>query len=270
MNPKLTTNLTAACILISLLCILTFAAYANTFHVPFTFDDRPFILKDTHVHLDELTMQGLVESAVKGRPRHRPFSNVSFAINYWFCSNDPFGYHVVNLIIHASAGIFLFLLIMQTIVLVRPVREEPDLSAVRRERPFSPAIVSFLGVSLWVVHPLHTESVTYICQRMTSLAGMLYILSLFLYVVGRVEIQKDSKRLMTLILCFSGCLIAGGLSIASKPNAATLPIFILMYEWFFFQALSLRWMKKYWLYLVSVIFVFPCPDHELSRGQPMG
>ena len=105
---------------------------------------------------------------------------------------------------------------------------------------------------IWLVHPLHVQSVTYIIQRMNSLAAMFYILAMLLYARGRLARGKGKQSVF-----FLSSLGAGMLALGSKENAATLPLFILLYEWFFLQDLSFSWLRKRFLPILGVgVFLF--------------
>ena len=111
---------------------------------------------------------------------------------------------------------------------------------------------------IWLVHPLQTQTVTYVVQRMTALAAMFYILCMLLYAHARLTRHQVKKRVL-----YAGCFIAGTLALASKENAAMLPVFIFLYEWFFFQDLSRKWVKKHLPhiglvagFLVFAMFIF--------------
>ena len=92
---------------------------------------------------------------------------------------------------------------------------------------------------LWLVHPLHTQSVTYVIQRMNSLAALFFVLAMLLYVRGR---QVESRPVR--YLAFSACAAAGLLAIGSKQNAAMLPVFLVLYDWLFFGGATAAWLKK--------------------------
>ena len=205
--------------------------YANTFQAPFVYDDINYITKnDPNVHMTDLSWDQLKTAALDGKPKNRPIANISFALNYYFGRENPFGYHLVNLFIHLMTGAFLFILIRQTALLDASLKYQaeapPGLSA---------DWIAFLAVLIWLVHPVQTNAVTYMVQRMTSLAALFYILSLVLYIQGRLAMQK--KRLAKASLYFSSCVIAGFCAVFTKQNAGMLPVFILLYEWFFFQDL---------------------------------
>ncbi len=224
------------CVFILLLMAAGTLVYSNTFHASFVFDDINFITKnDPNVHMTEFSWGALKKAAIKGHPRHRYLPNISFAINYYFGAENPFGYHLVNIGIHLLTGIFLFFLFQATLGLCS--RQDGDSFSGNRSIPsVSSEILSFFAVLIWLVHPVQTNAVTYICQRMASMVSMFYILSLLCYVLGRINFRKG--KIKTAVFLFSGCILAGCCAVASKENAGPLPIFILFYEWFFFQDLK--------------------------------
>ena len=223
--------------LLAILCVfagLTLTLYSNTFSSPFILDDLPYILNDPHVRMTKLTWDNIEEAAFKGSPRHRLLPNISFAVNYYLGRYNVVGYHIVNVTIHLFTGIILFFFFNTTLTM----------SPRQTDFPLHPTHIAMLAALIWLVHPLHTQSATYICQRMTSLAAMFYILSLFLYVKGRIAISSNKPKKIQAALLFFGCLIAGLCAVAGKENAAALPLFILLYEWFFFQDLKNIWTTK--------------------------
>jgi len=89
--------------------------------------------------------------------------------------------------------------------------------------------VSLFAALLFICHPIQTQSVTYIVQRMTSMAGMFYLLSFVLYIQGRLS--PGYPR----FIYFGGMVLSYLLGVFSKENAAILPFFIALYEFYFFQ-----------------------------------
>jgi hypothetical protein len=81
--------------------------------------------------------------------------------------------------------------------------------------------------------------VAYIIQRMNSMAAMFYILSMLFYVKFRMSGANRLKWLQ-----FAGCVISALLAFGTKEITATLPFFIILYEWLFFQESSPQWAKR--------------------------
>lgn len=220
-------------------------AYFNAFDVPFYFDDLDN-LKHPSLKIENLTLESVERSLTGGLLKTRPVANLSFALNYYIGGYRVQGYHLVNLIIHITSGFLLFLLIKITLSLVG--------EANNKDRIY---IISLLASLLWLVHPLCTQSVTYIVQRMNSLVSMLYLLSLVLYIYGRIEQNKNySGSFMTKGTClFFLSVLSGILALGSKENAATLPVTIFLYELYFFRQLSLNWLKRVFP-IIGVVFLF--------------
>jgi tetratricopeptide (TPR) repeat protein len=219
--------------------------YSNTFDSPFLFDDEFFILKDKAIRMADLSWDSIKTAAFEGSPRHRYLPNISWALNYYFGKLNPFGYHLVNLIIHLLTGIFLFFFTKNTL------RVYPNDS-----QNIHPEILAFFAALIWIVQPVGTQSVTYICQRMASMVALFYILSLLLYVQARLAMRKNPGERLVPGLFFLGCALSALCAIATKENAGTLPIVILLYEWFFFQELKLNWSRRQilWICFFGIAF----------------
>jgi len=75
---------------------------------------------------------------------------------------------------------------------------------------------------LFVAHPIHTETVTYICGRSTSLMTLFYLAGLLAYVTGRMQHNKISLYLITPFLFV--------LALGVKETAVTFPLALLAWE----------------------------------------
>jgi protein O-mannosyl-transferase len=211
-------------IAIGLIAGVALVAYSNTFHVPFHFDDRPNIVNNPNIQFKVFTLDRLAQLAKNTyKETIRVFSYFTLALNYYFGGFNVFGYHLVNLVIHVASGIFLYWFLMLTFSL-------PSLREKYGSISYKVALFSSL---IFISHPIQTQSVTYIVQRMASMAGMFYLLSLALYVKGRLTTGRPR------ILYFGGMVLSYLLGVFSKENVAILPLFIALYEFYFFQKLDL-------------------------------
>lgn len=195
--------------------LATFAAYHNSFSGPFVYDDVPAIR-------DNPTIKQLWPlSTVLSPPSDsgitvngRPLVNLSLAINYAIGGTVVEGYHVFNFAIHIFAGLALF-------GLVRRSLELPGLrgrfGSRRAELP-----LAFTVALLWMVHPLQTESVTYIVQRAESLVGLFYLLTFYCFVRSVYSPHRTLWQILTFLACLCG--------MASKEVMASAPLLILLYD----------------------------------------
>jgi tetratricopeptide (TPR) repeat protein len=236
---------------LGLLCIII---YSNTLHSPFIFDDFPNIRKNIFIRLADLDFKRLSDTAFIRPNPTRPVANISFALNHYIGEYDVFGYHVTNIFIHFINGILVYFL---SLITFTQLWREPD-KDIPRFRSTSILLMSLFSALIFITHPIQTQSVTYIVQRMNSMAVMFYLLSLLLYVYGRLT-RPGWKKL----ILFCGCSMSWIMALGSKEIACTLPLIILLYEWYFFQDLRSDWLRKNIKYLLAlfailivVIFIF--------------
>ncbi len=216
--------------------------YANTLHSSFIYDDIPNIIKNQHIRITNITpaaIRHIVEGP--GASASRPLAMFTFALNYFFHRYQTAGYHLVNITIHLITTFLIFLITAHTLRLCRIAS------------PLAPLFTSLL----WLAHPLHIQSVTYIVQRMTSLATMFYLLALFCFIKGRIRLCEQKKWFGTTYLCFLTSAVSGLMALLCKPIAGTLPLTIFFYEWYFFHNLELDWIKRRsrWVILSVLLFI---------------
>jgi Tfp pilus assembly protein PilF len=223
---------------ISLLIILL-AIYSNSFYGEWHFDDYANIVDNPHIQIKSFSwpeikhcMFGVYQDRLT-----RPLSYFSFALNYKFGGMDVFGFHVVNFIIHYLAAVFLFLFIYNTLKLPL-LREKYSLIAYP---------VALLSTFFWAFNPVHVTSITYVVQRMASMAGLFYIMSMYFYLKGRT-----AQTLTYTTYFFILSLITGFAAVLTKENAAMLPVSVLLFDLFLIQGATYENIKKF-----SKILFFP-------------
>lgn len=258
---KIVQELTAA----GLIFVAVFACYYNSLQTPMVFDDLHNILNNTNIHIKELSFQSLQQAAFDN-PTPRPVAYVSFALNYYFGGLDVLGYHLVNNLILGITGLVVFWLLR----FVMP-RLGPELDSDRTDHDLGTWHwwIALAGALLFVVHPIQTQSVTYIVQRMASLSTMFYLAGLLAFLKGRIATVNG--RLMWWALS----LLLWVLALGTKQMTATLPLAIVLCEWILFQKGERAWLKTGATYLAIaglliglVLFIFKGVDaHKLlTRG----
>jgi tetratricopeptide (TPR) repeat protein len=235
--------------------LATLAAYHNSLAGPFAYDDEPSILANRTIR--QLWPLGPVLSppcngeTVGGRP----LLNLTLAINYALGGLNVRGYHAANLAIHIAAALLLFGILRRTL-LTRPLRDRFDRAST---------LLALAGAMLWAVHPLHTESVTYIVQRAESLMGLFYLLTLYCVIRGagekkgagvffrtpcqttRLVLKKDSRPPF---FWYTAAVLACLLGMACKEVMVTAPLIVLLYDRTFLAgSFAKAWQRRWGLYV---------------------
>ncbi len=218
--------------LISLFVVLIII-YGNSFHCGWHFDDIPNIVNNPNAHLTSLSWDNIKKSVYITVTGHeylnRPLARLSFALNYYFGKQNVWGYHAFNFAIHCVATLFLFLFIYNTLQL-------PLLNSRYNQTAYA---IALLSVFMWATHPIQVSAVTYIIQRMASMAGMFYMMALYFYLKARTAAGKKTRAMNVLL-----CGVAAILSFASKENAAMLPLCLFIYDLFLIQGATWENIKK--------------------------
>ncbi|MBF0477774.1 MAG: tetratricopeptide repeat protein, partial [Deltaproteobacteria bacterium] len=244
------------CLLV--ICLAGALVYAQTLHYPFVFDDDYIIQNNTHIRIKHLSLQELSNAAFKTPVPNRPLEGFTLSLNYYFGKYDVTGYHLTNIAIHLLAGMLVYFVSFLTF---RRMTEIPN-QAFPPPHGSRILVMSLIAALIFVTHPVQVQAVTYITQRMTSLATMLYLLTLLCYIVGRESNVRWQRRTW-----WAGCLISGVLAFGAKEIAATLPVVIFVYEWYFFQNLSFNWLKRSFKYLAIPVVVLVLLTFIFSEGK---
>lgn len=194
---------------------------------------------------------GLVEMAGKGRlwPLTRSFFHdsrwlglLTFALNYAANGLDPWGYHLVNLVIHLAAGLTLYGVVRRTL-----------LSEHCRGRWGNRATgLAFGAALLWVVHPINTQAVTYVVQRYESLMGLWYLLTLYCALRAFELVSRQSGPVggvgcWPLRLWYVLAAVCCAAGMVTKQVMLTAPLTVLVYDRIFWAGSFWRALRRNWL-----------------------
>ena len=146
----------------------------------------------------------------------------TFALNYHFNQLDVYYYHFVNLIIHLINACLVWWLTL--LIFSSPALKDNPINRQKK-------VIALFTALLFVSHPLATQSVTYIWQRLASMVAMVYLFSLRFYIKARLSNKGNISK--TLLFSFS--LISAVLAMLTKENAFTLPFAIMLFELFFLR-----------------------------------
>ena len=196
-------------------------AYLNTFSASFHFDDHTSIVEN--YALKVLSWENFM-SMFSGT---RPVVNLSLFFNYQLSGLHVVGWHIFNIFFHIMNSYFVYLLILRTLGL-------PSLSERYGDRARRIAI---FGALLFGLHPIQTESVTYIISRTELLAAFFYLATFLLFIKG-----AQTNRFYYYIACFFTSLFA----VESKEWAVTLPAMLFLYDYLFLSDSTLKPVFSRW------------------------
>ncbi len=206
-----------------LLIAYTFAVFSPSLKNGFVdWDDGAYILNNPYIQALSLdNIKALFTTQVGGN--YNPLTILSFAFDYHFYGLNPFGYHLVNVLLHLANVILVYLFIR-------------GLGASYW--------TGFLVAVLFAIHPLRVESVAWVTERKDLMFGLFYLIALISY----LKFLRTRKVWWLVLLTLSFIL-----SLLSKIQAVALPLSLLVIDYYLER--PIKWkllLEKTPLFLLSL------------------
>jgi protein O-mannosyl-transferase len=181
---------------------IVFAVYGPALHGPFVLDD--LYLPYTDVNAPTLHF-------VQWLRNLRPLLMGSFWVDYQIGGSDPYSYHVSNVLLHFGVSVLVMLIVARLLLWA-------GVTGYKRQ-----ALAVFSG-ALFLLHPLQTESVAYVASRSDVLSVLFYYAAFAVFLYS----NRDSLSLSRAI----GIVILFGAAAGTKEHTLTLPLLILMTDFY--------------------------------------
>src|SRR3989338_1454005 len=194
--------------------------YADSWDVPFQLDDLSVIAQNPLVR----TLYSLPD-LFRFDPS-RFLTHLTFAINYHWGGFNAFGFHGVNITLHCCNAVLFYFLVKRTFQYL-PFPQNNNLDKKN--------LLALGAALIFAVHPLQTESVTYLVQRSVLLAVFFYLIGLLGYIQLRTEFNKGFFGLI------GAAVLLGTMT---KPIFITLPLTVFLYEVYFLSSLKSQNMSR--------------------------
>jgi tetratricopeptide (TPR) repeat protein len=253
----------AALLLGCLLAVFILSAYSNSLFAPLTLDDSHSFVTEPKVLGFSFSLDAVAELAKTKFGLYRFVPMLTFALDLQWGSGSLMAFHITNVIIHLAATLALYFLLRSLFAF-----QHHDQRLLAREWRIPAGLVVFFVTGLWALNPVQTNAVTYIVQRMTSLAALFYFLSLGCYLQGRVVHVTDGWRKKVsgwyvLALFFWPC------AMMSKQIAVTLPCMVLLIEWLFVDSsgLFIFIKRRKWIVSIAAATVAILIFYKISSGM---
>lgn len=203
------------------LWLLGTLVYLNSFEAPFVFDDLLTIQKNTGVRFGEFNWNLLAG---------RSLLYLTFTLNYIWTEQAVWSYHLVNLLLHLANGGLVFLVAYHCFK-----------RSVQNARTVT--LYAFGAASFFLLHPVQTQSVTYISSRSELLSTFFYLIAFFLFA------RRDEKKIgfvFSLPIAVSFLL-----ALSSKETAITLPAVLAAYDLIFISQGRIRSLLSRWRFYTT-------------------
>lgn len=234
--------------------IVSFLLYFPTLQNGFVYDDNEQIINNRYIK-DIRNIPEIFSSSVWSFREvfcdkdyyYRPLMHLFYMAEYHFFQDDSYGYHLLNVILHALNGFLLFLFIYFFL----KANENHIWKQSERKRG-SMGAVSFLGALIWSLHPINSEAVNWVAALPELLLLLFFLGSFYFYILFEKK-EKIIYKIFSLILFI--------LSLLSKETAMVIPFVFFVYSFIFsgsritdhILAKTKSWLRKNFCYLIVLI-----------------
>ena len=227
----------------------TFFVYTPALNNDFVnWDDDEYVYKNTRIqYLDPQSLCWMLTSF--NAANWHPLTWLSHAIDYSLWGLNPRMHHLTNVILHALNTLLVFFLALQIVNRWKTIPAGMSSGEKNRVSLTEILITGIVTALLFGVHPLNVESVAWISERKNVLSTLFFLLSLLSYISYASSILKR-HRLIWFALSFLFFLLA----LMSKPIAVTLPLILLLLDYYPLNRLSPHYYKNLQVFLEKVPF----------------
>ena len=229
-----------------LFIVLGAVLYSRTLHIPFFFDDIQNILENPLIRDLKLAAGRVFDS--------RGVAMLSFALNYRFGGMDVVGFHLTNIALHIGSSWLVFLILRR----------------VFRNGSWLPLV----GGLIFLAHPLQTQAVNYIVQRMAGMCAFFMLASVFFYMKSRSPIPSpgssastDPESRVPNYGFYFLSLLCCALALWTKQNAVVLPVLLLLVDRFLVDRSPGMWKRRLLYVLPFVVLTLVSAVKELKGHE---
>ncbi|MCH7520055.1 MAG: hypothetical protein IH964_13690, partial [Candidatus Dadabacteria bacterium] len=194
-------------VLFSSICLITYLIYLPGLDGSFVFDDYGSIVENKQIHVENFSFANLSQLFIGADKQihilsSRPVAKLSFAMNYFIGGLEPYGFKLVNLLIHLFTAWTIFLIMSWIFRTDRLL----DNNIYHPVKPDYSRWLALLTAVIWVLHPLNVSTVLYSVQRMTQLSALFTLLGFAAYLKCRLS-QFENAQATGHLALFTGLFI---------------------------------------------------------------
>jgi hypothetical protein len=224
--------------------LITFSVYLASLRNDFViWDDDTYVFDNPYIRSFDLSLFKWAFFDFYAANWH-PLTWLSHALDYAVWGLDPWGHHLTNNILHAVNTFLVVLLVVKIMEVVSrgeavprpkrgrftesPLQKNPSIAGMTNQFSLATDTKAVLIAAattglLFGLHPIHVESVAWVAERKDLLCALFFLLSIMMYMS-----YVSHKTLRTYLFTFTFFTLA----LLSKPMAVSLPIILLMLDWY--------------------------------------
>ena len=212
-----------------IICILLVAvvwiAFGQTLRHDFVnFDDNDYVYENPKI-TNGLTFSGIEWAFTHVHAANwHPLTTISHMLDVQLYGLQPWGHHLTNVLLHATAAVLLFLALLQLTNAGACIgdggRDQRSRLQVSTSNVWPCAFVA----ALFAIHPLRVESVAWISERKDVLSGVFFMLTLLAYARYARSDRNHLRKYIPVLICFA-------LGLLCKPTLVTLPFVLLLLDY---------------------------------------
>ena len=210
-----------------IIVLLILLAYANSFEASFHHDDVHVIVRNSHVkdltNVPRFFLQPQMGSGVYTETSgYRPLLMATFAMNFYLGGLNVFGYHLVNFGIHVCCAILVYFILLHLFRFAGIPSEG---------NPLRDPLIALFGALIFALHPVQTESVTYITGRSSLLTAAFFLAAFYAYV--QYGLTRSLRYLVLSLIGYAAALLV-------KEIAVTLLFLLVLLDYLFPRGRTLQ------------------------------
>jgi tetratricopeptide (TPR) repeat protein len=226
-------------LLIMIIIVVSCAVYFNALRNGFVYDDIPQVVQNPWIRetrfIPEIFSTNVWAFQATSTNYYRPLMHISLMLSYYLFGLAPWGFHMVNIMLHAGVSVLVFLISSRLFQANSPSSSHVSL------------MLPFIAATLFAVHPIHTEVVAWVGGVTDLSFTLFFLLALYLYILSAGSgVHQKGLSLLSVVSFFLATLC--------KEPALTFPLILVAYDYSFSKEASrpLDYLKRYAPYLGAV------------------
>ena len=214
--------------------VLTFVAYLPSLGNEFVWDDVHSIKDNPNLQgFSSENFRWILTSFLDGN--WMPLTRFTFALDYLWGGAGPKAYHFTNMILHCLNTALVYFLVLKLFRICPDSDKEGDPERELRIRKGS----ALLSAIFFGLHPTRVESVAWAFERSNLLCFLFYFTAISVYFDFAQGLGSKPREYFL-------CLFLFAMALLSKPLSVTLPVVLILFDYWPLKRFS-PGLKKYWL-----------------------